>query len=87
MTHLTYEIMKTRCPPGYHHNGFMATCVLEIHKVLFRAISYPLWLKPGMHIVFKISCKTLTFLSKTGILCEMTHLLQILYCVAAKIHK
>ena len=21
----TYIIMKTMCPPGYHHNGFMAT--------------------------------------------------------------
>ena len=20
-----YEIMKTMCPPGYHHNGFVAT--------------------------------------------------------------
>ena len=22
---LIYVIMKTMCPPGYHHNGFMAT--------------------------------------------------------------
>ena len=24
-----YEIMKTMCPPGYHHNGFVATHALE----------------------------------------------------------
>ena len=23
-----YEIMKTMCPPGYHHNGFVATPAL-----------------------------------------------------------
>ena len=26
--HNTYIIMKTMCPPGYHHNGFVATHVL-----------------------------------------------------------
>ena len=26
------------CPPGYHHNGFMATCALGTHDV-------------GLHIV------------------------------------
>ena len=24
----TYAIMKTMCPPGYHHNGFVATLAL-----------------------------------------------------------
>ena len=24
----TYVIMKTMCPPGYHHNGFVATHAL-----------------------------------------------------------
>ena len=24
-----YVIMKTMCPPGYHHNGFVATHALE----------------------------------------------------------
>ena len=24
-----YVIMKTMCPPGYHHNGFVATDALE----------------------------------------------------------
>ena len=24
-----YAIMKTLCPPGYHHNGFVATHALE----------------------------------------------------------
>ena len=23
-----YDIMKTMCPPGYHHNGFVATHAL-----------------------------------------------------------
>ena len=23
-----YAIMKTMCPPGYHHNGFVATHAL-----------------------------------------------------------
>ena len=23
-----YAIMKTMCPPGYHHNGFVATLAL-----------------------------------------------------------
>ena len=25
-----YVIMKTMCPPGYHHNGFVATHALGI---------------------------------------------------------
>ena len=25
---LIYVIMKTMCPPGYHHNGFVATHAL-----------------------------------------------------------
>ena len=28
-----YEIMKTMCPPGYHHNGFVATHALG-HKCM-----------------------------------------------------
>ena len=26
--HNIYGIMKTMCPPGYHHNGFVATHAL-----------------------------------------------------------
>ena len=26
--HNIYVIMKTMCPPGYHHNGFVATHAL-----------------------------------------------------------
>ena len=26
--YIIYEIMKTMCPPGYHHNGFIATHAL-----------------------------------------------------------
>ena len=25
-----YAIFKTMCPPGHHHNGFMATHALEM---------------------------------------------------------
>ena len=37
-----YEIMKTMCPPGYHHNGFVGThalghmmygCAQTVHHV------------------------------------------------------
>ena len=31
-----YVIMKTMCPPGYHHNGFVATYTLghmTVHHV------------------------------------------------------
>ena len=27
--HNIYAIMKTMCPPSYHHNGFVATHALE----------------------------------------------------------
>ena len=27
--HDIYAIMKTMCPPGYHHNGFVVTHALE----------------------------------------------------------
>ena len=30
-----YEIMKTMCPPSYHHNGFVATYALgHINRTL-----------------------------------------------------
>ena len=28
----TYAIMKTMCPPGYHHNGFVATHVHDVRS-------------------------------------------------------
>ena len=28
-----YVIMKTMCPPGYHHNGFVATHAHDVHHV------------------------------------------------------
>ena len=28
--HNIYDIMKTMCPPGYHHNGFVATHALVV---------------------------------------------------------
>ena len=30
MGHNIYAIMKTMCPPGYHHNGFVGTHALGI---------------------------------------------------------
>ena len=32
----TYTIMKTMCPPGYHHNGFVVTHALG-HMMYFYA--------------------------------------------------
>ena len=26
--------MKTMCPPGYHHNGFVATQCMSCHKAI-----------------------------------------------------
>ena len=37
--HNIYVIMKTMCPPGYHHNGFMATHTLE-HMMLDYTFTY-----------------------------------------------
>ena len=35
--HNIYVIMKTMCPPGYHHNGFVATHALrscaQVHEL------------------------------------------------------
>ena len=31
-----YVIMKTMCPPGYHHNGFVATHALGHMMVIFQ---------------------------------------------------
>ena len=28
--YIIYVIMKTMCPPGYHHSGFVATHTLDI---------------------------------------------------------
>ena len=39
-----YAIMKTMCPPGYHHNGFVATHALghmstsRVHVFMYRYI-------------------------------------------------
>ena len=38
---MQYAIIKTICPPGYHHNGFVAThalgcsnaCVAQVHEL------------------------------------------------------
>ena len=34
---IKYAIMKTICPPGYHHNGFVATHAFrqmtQVHKM------------------------------------------------------
>ena len=31
--------MKTMCPPGYHHNGFMAIHATQVHELPTK----PLW--------------------------------------------
>ena len=33
-----YVIMKTMCPPGYHHNGFLATHVIG-HSQSFKEVN------------------------------------------------
>ena len=30
-----YAIMKTMCPPGYHHNGFVATHALGLYIYIY----------------------------------------------------
>ena len=39
-----YVIMKTMCPPGYHHNGFVATHALGHMMYGFKYISIYLYL-------------------------------------------
>ena len=31
--YVIYLIMKTMCPPGYHHNGFWQPCTWAPHDV------------------------------------------------------
>ena len=38
-----YAIMKTMCPPGYHHNGFVAT----------HALGHMMY---GYHLINRTSC-------------------------------
>ena len=39
-----YVIMKTMCPPGYHHNGFVATHALgHMMYPSARVATKPLW--------------------------------------------
>ena len=57
-----YVIMKTMCPPSYHHNGLMASHALG-HMMYEPYIMCPsasvaikpLWWQPGGHIVFMIT--------------------------------
>ena len=37
--------MKTMCPPGYHHNGFMATHALGHMMYIYVIIYYPSYLQ------------------------------------------
>ena len=66
--HHNLKSERQRCHRGYHHDGFMATCVLEIleiHKVLFRTTRNLSWLNWRMYIiVFMILCMAPIFLSK-----------------------
>ena len=35
-----YVIMKTMCPPGYHHNGFVATHALGPYIYIYTVYVY-----------------------------------------------
>ena len=60
-----YVIMKTMCPPGYHHNGFVAT-----HALGHMMYSYTL-----IHIVHMITYIMLILLLRDlSILCFVDHL-------------
>ena len=39
------EIMKTMCPPGYHHNGFVATHALGHPYIMCIYIIYIIYIK------------------------------------------
>ena len=45
-----YDIMKTMCPPGYHHNGFVATRALG-HMMY----SYTLLVPMSQRVLNKLS--------------------------------
>ena len=34
--HSIYVIMKTMCPPGYHHNGFVCTWTHDLYIYIYR---------------------------------------------------
>ena len=46
-----YAIMKTMCPPGYHHNGFVGTYALGPRK--------------GLQIIHTVCQRIVYYLSKT----------------------
>ena len=45
-----YDIMKTMCPPGYHHNGFVAT-----HALGHMMYSYTLLVPMNQRVLNKLS--------------------------------
>ena len=45
-----YIIMKTMCPPGYHHNGFVAT-----HALGHMMYGYTLLVPMNQRVVNKLS--------------------------------
>ena len=38
-----YVIMKTRCPPGFHHNGFVATLALVYIYICIHIYDIYIW--------------------------------------------
>ena len=38
-----YVIMKTMCPPGYHHNGFVATHELCVCVYIYVCVCVCVW--------------------------------------------
>ena len=45
-----YDIMKTMCPPGYHHNGFVAT-----HALGHMMYGYTLLVPMNQRVLNKLS--------------------------------
>ena len=75
-----YVNMKTICPPGYHHNGFVATHTLghmiTVHHVpKCMSCHKAILVIPGGHIVFMITYITLILLLwDLSTLCVVDHL-------------
>ena len=58
-----YVIMKTMCPPGYHHNGFVATHALG-HMMYDSTLLVPM--NQRGRIVFMI-----TYILRSSCFCEI----------------
>ena len=66
--HNIYVIMKAMCPPGYHHNGFMAT-----HAFGHMMYGYTLLVPMNQRVLNKLS-KECDISGRLSTLCVMDHL-------------